>query len=198
MVPDEFLDINYSFVICPICQDRFEEPILQCSSGHCFCSKCIEEWMDRNSTCPTCRKTISSHSLSRNLLIEQAIEELVNNHQIAEIITKKEKRHSWTPRRQLISRKAKNYCKFIYLNLFFAFIFVVIAFTYHEGNKIDVKKRGHTKDKIPIIWIKEKGASQWSSTGAYFSLGSRVLCCSPISRRWRICFLEYWERNNNY
>jgi len=156
MVPDEFLDTNYSFIICPICQDRFEEPILQCSSGHCFCSKCIEEWMDRNSTCPTCRKTISSHSLSRNLLIEQAIEELVNNHQIAEIITKKEKSYSRTPRRQSISRKAKNYCKFIYLNLFFAFIFVVIAFTYHEGNKIDVKSEVVQKTRPPLFESKKK------------------------------------------
>lgn len=78
-----------TFVLCPICQDRFDGPILQCTLGHSFCKNCICLWMKKSSTCPTCRMNLNPKTLCRNLLIEQAIEELVRNKIIPEVKTTK-------------------------------------------------------------------------------------------------------------
>jgi len=72
------IDFEFSFCICPICQDQFKFPVSSCRWGHSFCEECISGWMRHNKTCPTCRNGISSGSLVRNLTIEQAVEELRN------------------------------------------------------------------------------------------------------------------------
>ena len=42
---------------CCICHAGLEGPVrLSCS--HVFCEECISEWLDRDSTCPLCRKTV--------------------------------------------------------------------------------------------------------------------------------------------
>lgn len=41
--------------ICSICRDDFSRPIVL-SCDHIFCEACIEQWFERDSTCPLCRK----------------------------------------------------------------------------------------------------------------------------------------------
>jgi len=67
----------FDFVICPICCDVFRGPVYQCGLGHAFCGECICEWMGKKTTCPQCRKPLSKNSMCRNLLIENAIDELM-------------------------------------------------------------------------------------------------------------------------
>jgi hypothetical protein len=45
---------------CPLCYEQFRAPILQCSTGHSFCQRCLEQWQrtcaaQRTPTsCPEC------------------------------------------------------------------------------------------------------------------------------------------------
>src|SRR4051812_42432967 len=79
---------HLQFLTCPICQDIFTAPVVQCPSGHAFCetvkktttslisSQCAHEWLSRKRSCPSCRCDLNPTTLSRNLLVEQALEEL--------------------------------------------------------------------------------------------------------------------------
>jgi len=67
---------EFSFIICPICCDIFRGPILQCTWGHSFCAECIMQWLSKKPNCPECRKPMQNNNLCRNLLTEQAIDEL--------------------------------------------------------------------------------------------------------------------------
>lgn len=40
---------------CSICYDKSVD-ISLITCGHKFCHKCIGKWMDKNNTCPICRK----------------------------------------------------------------------------------------------------------------------------------------------
>jgi len=44
---------------CSICNDPFEEPVTT-RCDHTFCYKCIEQWINTNNSCPTCRSRISN------------------------------------------------------------------------------------------------------------------------------------------
>ena len=59
---------------CSICQDLFHGNVLQCSRGHSFCKSCIETWIARQRTCPTCRDDLSL-PLQRNTVAEHALEQ---------------------------------------------------------------------------------------------------------------------------
>ena len=43
-------------LICPICQCVLDDPV-ECLCRHVFCRLCIETWLKKHFTCPTCRKT---------------------------------------------------------------------------------------------------------------------------------------------
>lgn len=48
---------------CPICHDAPQAPVkLPC--GHMFCSGCLEEWAQRDRTCPMCRKEFRPPALT--------------------------------------------------------------------------------------------------------------------------------------
>ena len=41
--------------ICTICQDPVKSPVRKTLCGHCFCTLCIEPWLNEmNKTCPNC------------------------------------------------------------------------------------------------------------------------------------------------
>ena len=40
---------------CSICTDPYEEPV-HLSCQHTFCRRCIQRWLDGQSSCPTCRQ----------------------------------------------------------------------------------------------------------------------------------------------
>ena len=44
---------------CSICNDPFEKPVTT-RCDHTFCYKCIEQWINTNNSCPTCRSRIAN------------------------------------------------------------------------------------------------------------------------------------------
>jgi len=44
---------------CSICNDPFEEPVTTCCD-HTFCLQCIQQWLNKHDSCPTCRQLISN------------------------------------------------------------------------------------------------------------------------------------------
>jgi len=47
---------------CPICQDALKSP-LKLDCGHIYCDDCIGEWLERERTCPMCRKVVRNAGL---------------------------------------------------------------------------------------------------------------------------------------
>lgn len=45
--------------MCSICHDTLTNPIRIASCQHIFCSECIDEWLERESTCPLCRGPVN-------------------------------------------------------------------------------------------------------------------------------------------
>lgn len=45
---------------CVICQENFSQDVklIETSCSHKFCSKCLEPWLKKNNSCPTCRKPV--------------------------------------------------------------------------------------------------------------------------------------------
>uniref|UniRef100_A0A3B4BDR2 Uncharacterized protein n=1 Tax=Periophthalmus magnuspinnatus TaxID=409849 RepID=A0A3B4BDR2_9GOBI len=60
------------FLTCPVCLDTFKEPVsLTCH--HSFCSDCLQEYWDQNSTrnCPLCRRKSSKEHLDVNFALKE-------------------------------------------------------------------------------------------------------------------------------
>lgn len=49
---------SHEDVFCPICMELVTE-VGETSCGHKFCEKCIAEWLEKNTTCPICKKDFS-------------------------------------------------------------------------------------------------------------------------------------------
>lgn len=66
-------------LICPICSGVLEEPLQVPGCEHVFCSRCIQEWLSRQPTCPVDRLQVSTADLKpvprivRNLLCRLVI-----------------------------------------------------------------------------------------------------------------------------
>ncbi|MBM3931102.1 MAG: hypothetical protein FJ336_07505, partial [Sphingomonadales bacterium] len=43
---------------CPICRDTILIECLVTKCGHKYCGKCINQWLEENSSCPYCRAPI--------------------------------------------------------------------------------------------------------------------------------------------
>lgn len=60
---------------CPICMENFqvgsEVSKMPCHECHLFHSHCIKSWLERNSTCPTCRTEVESRNSSSQSLERQ-------------------------------------------------------------------------------------------------------------------------------
>lgn len=44
--------------MCIICMERPNEAVIDCM--HRYCSQCLDEWNEKNSTCPLCRITMTN------------------------------------------------------------------------------------------------------------------------------------------
>ena len=45
---------------CYICFENHRTPIILTDCQHVFCQHCIEEWLDKENTCPVCRQLVTS------------------------------------------------------------------------------------------------------------------------------------------
>jgi hypothetical protein len=43
---------------CPICFDSPHNPVTLSECGHLFCEVCVSEWLEKEKTCPVCRKEV--------------------------------------------------------------------------------------------------------------------------------------------
>lgn len=48
---------------CVICQSKFSSPVLEPNCQNLFCGKCIIMWLEKNRSCPLCRKEINGTEL---------------------------------------------------------------------------------------------------------------------------------------
>jgi hypothetical protein len=69
-------DALASLLECPICFDSMlSQRIHQCRNGHIICDQCRPKVL--NKCCPSCKLPIGDADVSRNLLIEQLIEQTI-------------------------------------------------------------------------------------------------------------------------
>jgi len=66
----------YKHYVCSICMDVCNMP-RQCKDGHLFCFECIQRQIEHSPTCPECRQEITMGTISRNLVAEKQIENLL-------------------------------------------------------------------------------------------------------------------------
>ena len=69
---------------CYICLENINNPLFFIC-GHSFCKICINEWLKRSNTCPTCRRELIKESFkpSTKEELQQAVDEWCNNNNIA-------------------------------------------------------------------------------------------------------------------
>ena len=65
---DQILD-EFGCTICFV--EMTDATITKC--GHSFCKDCIEEWINRNHECPTCKEKLAVKDLIKNYHFDQII-----------------------------------------------------------------------------------------------------------------------------
>ncbi|KXN73562.1 WD40 repeat-like protein [Conidiobolus coronatus NRRL 28638] len=78
MSTSEFLFVNKpsDSLICPICQDIYQDPVITHRCHHSYCSFCIHQSIEREPCCPLCRCRLSDQDLHPNLALASLISEL--------------------------------------------------------------------------------------------------------------------------
>jgi hypothetical protein len=59
--------------MCPLSLDTFEDPVVD-KCGHTFERTNIQDWLQKNDTCPLFRERITSKGLMPNRVVKQAID----------------------------------------------------------------------------------------------------------------------------
>lgn len=49
---------NDSSLICPICLESLSEKRYLTKCGHSYCHYCLDSWIEKNKSCPTCRQDL--------------------------------------------------------------------------------------------------------------------------------------------
>jgi len=65
---DRFVDLTETEkteLVCSICQDIFKNPVFTSCCSQTFCEECINEWLEKNASCPYDRKELSANQLAR-------------------------------------------------------------------------------------------------------------------------------------
>lgn len=65
---DRFLDDPDPELICTICQQVYEKPLVT-PCGHTFCGACIREWLSKKGVCPLDNKSIKGNGALRDIPI---------------------------------------------------------------------------------------------------------------------------------
>jgi hypothetical protein len=78
MIPADmrFVGDEFKNYICAICMEICRKP-RQCKDGHLFCFDCLKQQIEHNPSCPSCRNEIALDNISRNLVAEKQIENLL-------------------------------------------------------------------------------------------------------------------------
>eukprot|EP01101_Sappina_pedata_P003548 TRINITY_DN1426_c0_g1_i3.p1 TRINITY_DN1426_c0_g1~~TRINITY_DN1426_c0_g1_i3.p1 ORF type:complete len:740 (+),score=168.90 TRINITY_DN1426_c0_g1_i3:149-2221(+) len=74
-------ELNPAFC-CPICQELYSAPILQCSNGHSFCEGCIVPWVEKKKSCASCRSEIQVGGLVRNRALEEIVQVMASANKL--------------------------------------------------------------------------------------------------------------------
>ncbi|KAJ3070743.1 hypothetical protein HDU98_006242 [Podochytrium sp. JEL0797] len=72
----EFVAKPSSRLLCAICQDVYQDPMISIVCNHSFCAKCIAESLRLESQCPLCRKYLHQNDLHSNLVLKSITDEL--------------------------------------------------------------------------------------------------------------------------
>eukprot|EP00029_Vermamoeba_vermiformis_P012362 TRINITY_DN7176_c0_g1_i1.p1 TRINITY_DN7176_c0_g1~~TRINITY_DN7176_c0_g1_i1.p1 ORF type:complete len:258 (-),score=-24.59 TRINITY_DN7176_c0_g1_i1:8-781(-) len=64
---------------CVICQDKLNDAHETLCCHQCYCKKCITEWMERNKTCPSCRRALPKKNIAKNVPIQRMVDNLPAN-----------------------------------------------------------------------------------------------------------------------
>ena len=52
---------------CPICQEVFQQATRLSPCGHVYCGPCIQEWLTKSKSCPTCRTPVTRNEKGRGV-----------------------------------------------------------------------------------------------------------------------------------
>ncbi|ORY43432.1 WD40 repeat-like protein [Rhizoclosmatium globosum] len=72
----EFVTKPSSRLLCAICQDVYQDPLISALCNHSFCTKCITESLRVEPHCPLCRKYVHVSDLHSNLVLKSLTDEL--------------------------------------------------------------------------------------------------------------------------
>jgi hypothetical protein len=61
-----------TLLTCPLSLDTLEDPVID-KCGHTFERQQIQDWLQKNDTCPFSRERITRADLSPNLVVKQAV-----------------------------------------------------------------------------------------------------------------------------
>ena len=57
---DRFVSTPPDFILCVICSQVAEKPVVGCSDEHLFCLECLEEWLKVSAVCPVDHQVLTS------------------------------------------------------------------------------------------------------------------------------------------
>jgi hypothetical protein len=72
---NEFIGLVNECMICPLCLDVINDA-KQCSNGHCFCSNCLMQALEKRQVCPICKVSTLFVNCQRSLIGNNVIAEL--------------------------------------------------------------------------------------------------------------------------
>lgn len=59
---------------CPICHGRLRSCVALVPCGHAFCKRCVQEWLKRSSSCPSCRTDVLNPRWVRVRIVDELLE----------------------------------------------------------------------------------------------------------------------------
>ena len=62
-----------SDLLCEICSGVLESARSGCCEGHLFCEACIQQWLRRNASCPTCRQPVDASALTTHRMVDKMV-----------------------------------------------------------------------------------------------------------------------------
>lgn len=69
--------------LCVICHGPLRNCVALAPCGHTFCSRCVEPWITRAGSCPTCRSVVPTMKKSMRVrVVDELIEALLNSRSV--------------------------------------------------------------------------------------------------------------------